>query len=139
VGSIEAYAEVPRARERARRPPILVVDDDFSIRRTIAEVLIEEGYDVSCAADGREALALLGDRRSRPGLIILDLWMPSMDGIDFRCIQKTLASVSDIPVLVITASRFLPRELRDLGLEHVLRKPLQLEELLASIRHLVGR
>jgi CheY-like chemotaxis protein len=135
--TVEPHAEGPRPRPSASSAPILVVDDDFSIRRTIAEVLSDEGYEVKCAANGREALSILGDRGGRPGLIILDLWMPSMDGLEFRALQKSLAALSDIPVLVITASRFLPRELKDLGLRHVLRKPIHLDALLAVTSELM--
>jgi len=119
------------------RAPILLVEDDFSIRHTIAAVLEDDGYDVTCAADGEEALAILGEHRDRPRLIILDLWMPSMDGLAFRALQKGISSCADVPVLVITAARFLPRELGELGLEHVLRKPLDLEVLLTATRQLI--
>lgn len=117
---------------------ILVVDDDFAIRHTIAEILIDEGYEVRCAADGFEALSVLGERSPRPALIILDLWMPHMDGVRFRELQNSIRAFAKVPVLVITAAHFLPRELDDLGLTHVLRKPLQLDELLAKARDLTG-
>jgi DNA-binding response OmpR family regulator len=119
-----------------RRAPILLIEDDFAIRRTLAQVLTEEGYDVRCAANGREALVLLADRAGRPGLIILDLWMPSMNGLEFRRLQQGLAEWAEIPVVVITASRLLPRELSALGLDHVLRKPLDLDQLLAKVTEL---
>jgi CheY-like chemotaxis protein len=127
----------PAANRRSIPTPILVVDDDFAIRRTIAEVLIDEGYEVRSAASGREALTVITETGSKPDLILLDLWMPSMDGLEFRTVQRSLPSVADIPVLVITATRFLPRELTHLGLTHVLRKPLQLDELLRKVRALI--
>src|SRR5260370_34330047 len=71
---------------------VIVVDDDFAIQRTIAEILVDEGYDVRCASDGVEALALLIERGLRPELIILDLWMRSMDGLEFRARQKNLST-----------------------------------------------
>lgn len=116
---------------------ILVVDDDFAIRRAIAEILLDEGYDVRCAANGLEALAILEERALRPTLIILDLWMPEMDGLKFRELQNVGAS-ANVPVLVITAARFLPRELDRLGLTNVLRKPMDLDELLVKTRQLVS-
>jgi DNA-binding response OmpR family regulator len=133
---LEWEAPLAAGQGRAR---ILIIEDDFAIRRTLAEVLGEEGYEVRCAADGREALAMLADRSRRPGLIILDLWMPAMDGLEFRRLQRDLAEWADIPVLVITASRLLPRELPGLGLTDVLRKPLQLDEVLSKVKHLTGR
>ena len=134
MAAAATVAELPHRPQEARIGPILLVEDDFSIRRTIAEVLVEEGYEVTCAADGREALSLLCDHGMRPRLIILDLWLPTMDGIQFRSQQKALAGLCDVPVLVITAARLLPRELKDLGLHYVLRKPLQLEQLLEVTR-----
>lgn len=94
---------------------------------------MDEGFEVVSAADGREALAVLAERHARPRLIILDLWMPSMNGLEFRDVQRSHASWSDIPVLVMTAARSLPRELEPLGLTHVLAKPLELHALLAAI------
>ena len=135
--ALKVQGDTPHPVGRSTPAPILVIDDDFAIRRTIAEVLSDEGYDVRCAADGREALSMLAEPGPRPGLIILDLWMPSMDGLEFRALQKSFARLSDIPVLVVTASRFLPRELPDLGLTHVLRKPLHLADLLATTRWLL--
>jgi len=122
----------------SRGASILLIEDDFAIRRSIAELLSEEGYDVTSAANGREALAVLADPGARPHLIILDLLMPTMNGIEFRIAQTSLARLADVPVLVITASRFLPRELEPLGLPHVLRKPLHLEELLQNVATLTS-
>jgi len=62
-----------------------------------------------------EALTILEDRALRPTLIILDLWMPKMDGLQFRELQSLGASAK-VPVLVITAARLLPHELNGLGL-----------------------
>jgi len=70
----------------SRHGRILLVEDDFAVRRTLAEVLIDEGYDVDCAANGAEAILSLGSS-PRPRVIILDLWMPYMDGLEFRALQ----------------------------------------------------
>jgi len=122
-----------------RRASILIIEDDFAIRRTLAEILGDEGYDVRCAADGREGLAMLAERSARPKLIILDLWMPLLGGLEFRWLQRSFAEWADIPVLVITAWRFTPRQVPELGLEDVLRKQLQLDELLAKVRDMTSR
>jgi CheY-like chemotaxis protein len=136
--SLKGETESPARGWSPRHVPILIIDDDFAIRRTLAQVLIEEGHEVVSAANGREALGLLTDASIRPGLIILDLWMPSMDGLEFRKVQQSLGRSSDIPVLVMTASRFLPRELPSLGLVHVLQKPLHVDELLMKIAELTS-
>jgi CheY-like chemotaxis protein len=130
--------DFPAPRGRSTTGPILLIEDDFAIRRSIAEILMGEGYEVASAANGREALNMLAEHRVRPGLIILDLLMPSMDGLQFRILQQSITSIASVPVLVITASRFLPRELESLGLTHVLRKPLDLHQLLTEITELIA-
>jgi CheY-like chemotaxis protein len=127
-----------RPAPRTSSVPILIVEDDFAIRRTLANLLAEEGYEVTCAADGREAFSLLVDRGFRPRLIILDLWMPTMNGFQFRALQQDYARWAEIPVLVITASRFNSDDLSGLGLTHILRKPLQLDDLLAKTEELTS-
>jgi CheY-like chemotaxis protein len=113
--------------------PILIIEDDFAIRYTLAQVLSDEGFEVISAADGREALLVMAEHHARPGLIVLDLWMPAMSGLEFRAVQQSYARWSDIPVLVITASRVPPPELGNLGLNHVFRKPLDLDALVDKI------
>jgi CheY-like chemotaxis protein len=111
----------------------LLVEDDFAVRRTLAQVLIDEGYDVDCAANGAEAVLRLGSNLVKPRVIILDLWMPYMDGLEFRAIQKTLPSMADIPVIVITAGGLARADAEGLGLTCTLMKPLNLEALLSTI------
>jgi CheY-like chemotaxis protein len=74
---------------------------------------------------------------SLPRLIILDLWMPWMNGVEFCFHKEGYERWAEIPVLVITASRALPRELGPLGLTHILRKPLNLEEVLSKVEELL--
>src|SRR5205814_8831977 len=86
-------------------PRILVVDDDPDIRDSLREVLEDEGYDVSCVGNGREALDHLKAASPRPCVILLDLMMPVMDGWQFRREQKKLEpELANIPLVVITAT-----------------------------------
>ena len=114
---------------------VLVVDDDPSIQGFLAEALADEGYDVRTAANGRDALAIL--EGWRPGLILLDLMMPEMDGWAFRTEQRTMPGVSDVPVIVLSATRDLSAKACDLDPAHVFSKPFDLEELLATIERLL--
>ena len=69
----------------ATRPSVLLVDDDVAIREALAEVLVDEGFAVHQAVNGREALDWLhhdGSNGSRPCVVLLDLMMPVMDGTD---------------------------------------------------------
>jgi CheY-like chemotaxis protein len=118
-------------------PRILLVEDDFAIRSVIAQVLTDEGHDLTCAANGAEALAILQSARRKPDLILLDLWMPYMSGLEFRELQSRLVDMAGIPIVVITAGGAHDEELRALGLRHVLRKPLELELLLRTIERVL--
>ena len=118
------------------RSSILVVDDDADIRSVVGEVLRDEAYPVVEAADGREALALLESMDVLPGLILLDLMMPHVDGWEFRRRQLLDARLATTPVVVISA--FAPTAsgaTKDLFAGSVrLRKPVDLDKLLAVVR-----
>jgi CheY-like chemotaxis protein len=115
------------ARERVR---VLVVDDDADIRELLVEFLGSEGYDVTSAGDGVEALERA--RAHRPDVILLDLMMPGMNGWEFREIQRRDAQLADVPVVVISAFD------SDLDVDEVLRKPFRVEELLATVERLTA-
>jgi CheY-like chemotaxis protein len=111
---------------------ILIVDDDEDNREVLREVLSDAGYSVAGARDGAEALMLL--RRVRPDVILLDLNMPIMDGLEFRAAQKSDPSLAAIPTVVMTAvDRFRDR-IADLAPEAALPKPLKLAQLLAIVQ-----
>jgi len=78
----------PRGNQRVLSPSSSSTTT-FPFDVTIAEILLDEGYDVQCAANGLEALTILEDRALRPTLIILDLWMPKMDGLQFRSFRAS--------------------------------------------------
>lgn len=81
---------------------ILLVEDDSHLQFLITEELKDEGYDVTAASNGREALSLLFDENhEEPDLIILDIRMPKMDGID--ALGHILKSKLDIPVVIHSA------------------------------------
>ena len=85
-----------------------MVDDDPDIRDSLREVLEDEGYEVACVGNGREALDHLKTASPRPCVILLDLMMPVMDGWQFRREQKQDADIADIPLVVITATGQAP-------------------------------
>lgn len=115
---------------------ILLVEDDHALRDTIADVLVDEGFEVACACNGRDALEKLA-RGLLPDLIVLDLMMPVMDGWAFRDAQRQRPSLARIPVVVLSASSPAdnPR-LRSLGAEAVLAKPVGIDRLLGAVRGL---
>ena len=110
---------------------IVVVDDDTDVREALGEVLAEEGYDTRLFENGRAALDFLrdGGRKCHPSLILLDLMMPEMSGWQFREEQLKDQRLRDIPVVVITASRF--GSSIDAG--EVLFKPVGLTDLVDAV------
>ena len=109
---------------------VLVVDDDPDIRESLREVLEDEGYEVACVGNGREALDHLKAASPRPCVILLDLMMPVMDGWQFRREQKLDADIADIPLVVITATGKRP-VLIDAA--ELVMKPLDLSQLFSAV------
>jgi CheY-like chemotaxis protein len=115
---------------------ILVVDDDDEIREALGDVLQDEGFRVVGMRDGREALEYLRNG-TRPCAILLDLWMPGMDGWQLRYELEREPSLAEIPIIVVTAARGQRRE--ELRVAEVLTKPLRLEQLLEVLSTCCGR
>jgi CheY-like chemotaxis protein len=111
----------------------LIVDDDPAIREALAELLEDEGYETKVAEDGRQALEMC---RSVPvpDLILLDLLMPVMDGVEFARHKANDATLSHVPICVMTASG--PLAPIPPNAAAVLRKPLQIGGLLLLVKRL---
>lgn len=119
------------------RVRILIADDDPAVRESLRRSLSFNGYEVSLASDGNEALAAAGD--PAPDLVLLDVNMPGIDGLEV-C-RRIRASGNDIPVLILTARVEVGDRVLglDAGADDYLPKPFALEELLARIRALLRR
>lgn len=93
---------VDQGQQKAWNPKtVLVVDDDVDFRESLRDVLRDEGYAVTLAANGQEALALLPGLK-RPCGIILDIEMPVMNGHQFFRAMSAWPAVADIPVMILT-------------------------------------
>jgi CheY-like chemotaxis protein len=114
---------------------ILLVDDDADLRQCLVDVLEDAGYLVKTASSGREALRLLagGDL---PGLILLDLMMPDLNGWQFYEEKQKIGRLASIPVLVVTASRALGASFPG---SEVLLKPFSVETVVEKVEQLVSR
>lgn len=112
-------------------PHILLVEDDPDTRTAMTLVLEMNGYQVTSAANGQEALDRLR-REPRPCLIFLDLMMPVLDGWEFCKQQRQDPRLAVIPVIVLSADRSVADTAASIGATDFLQKPIQLEELLAS-------
>ena len=118
-----------------QNPRILLVDDDDALREALAEFLEERGYEVSCAGDGREALALLAAPPA-PNAILLDLAMPVMDGWAFRAAQRRDPRWASIPTIILSASLDDGRSLDLLAPALALQKPFDLRRLVDALARL---
>ncbi|HEY1294775.1 MAG TPA: response regulator transcription factor [Chloroflexota bacterium] len=116
---------------------ILVVEDDWRIGAFLDRALRHRGYEVQLVRDGSTALTLANDGDS-PDLVILDLMLPDIDGIE---VAHRLRSRSAIPILVLTARDSVADRVRglDAGADDYLVKPFALEELLARVRAMLRR
>ena len=115
---------------------ILVVDDETTLRETLVEALEAEGFRVVSAADGRAALTVF--RAERPDLVLLDLMLPELSGIE---VCRIIRAESGVPIVMLTAKDSeLDKVVRlELGADDYVTKPFSLRELSARIRALFRR
>jgi CheY-like chemotaxis protein len=113
---------------------VLIIEDDFEIRKALLDILRSEGYSVQAATDGQEALEVLRKGAQKPNVIILDLMMPVMDGWIFRNHQLQDPSIAKIPVIVITAEGTAKAKAKAMNAVAGIRKPIDLDELLGTLR-----
>ena len=116
-----------------RRSAVLVVEDNDDLRHLFRDRLKSAGFDVCEASDGMQALRLIED--APPDLVVLDIGLPMLDGISVRDELAAHVETRDIPIVVVTGT------LADVGrvkAARVLRKPVDLDELVAAVRALLA-
>jgi two-component system, OmpR family, KDP operon response regulator KdpE len=115
---------------------VLVVDDEQSIRRAVGRALAARGYRVELATDGEEALAVAA--AFQPDLVVLDLNLPALDGLE---VCRQLRGWSSVPILVLSVREDEPDKVAalDLGADDYLTKPFGIDELMARVRALLRR
>jgi len=118
---------------QASSAPVLLIDDDPGVRRTLARFLGRDGIAVVEAGDGKQALTYLRDGGAA-SVIVLDLRMPVMDGFQFRAEQRREPALADIPVIVLSGAdsdRF-----DELGAAAAFEKPASFASLVECVRDL---
>jgi CheY-like chemotaxis protein len=111
------------------RHRVLIVEDDPEIRAALEDVMVGEGYDVALAGNGADAIAILEDDAERPCAVLVDLVMPGVVGQELLEFMRGDASLSTIPVAIVSASpQLAPRGYT------VFKKPIELPPLLEFVR-----
>lgn len=122
--------------ERVESSKVLVVDDEPQITRVLKTVLSSQGYDVHTAADGESALADF--RAWDPQLVITDLRMPHMDGVE---LCRRIRDTSNVPIIVLSVNAEKPSKVDalDSGADDYVTKPFETDELMARVRAALRR
>jgi CheY-like chemotaxis protein len=108
---------------------VLIIDDDQDVRQAMADLLKIEGFSAASAANGLEGLEKMRSE-DHISMVLLDLWMPQMDGWEFLRQKGRDARIADVPVVVLSS---IPPVSLD-GAETILRKPVDTEPLLQILR-----
>jgi two-component system nitrogen regulation response regulator NtrX len=118
---------------------ILIVDDEESIRRSLAGILSDEGFETGTAADGEKALAALREGGEAPDLVLLDIAMPGRDGVDV--LAEIRQAWPGLPVVMMSGHGTIETAVRatQLGAFDFIEKPLSVEKLLLTLRHALDR
>jgi signal transduction histidine kinase len=136
----DSLSIMPLARPRETPAPgdirLLLVEDDSSIRFALADMLTDEGFDVTPVVNGRDALNELR-QAAPPDVILLDLMMPVMDGWEFRVEQRADPLLASIPLLAMSAD--LSAKARAIAADGYIRKPIDFPDLLRQLHGAVGR
>ena len=115
---------------------ILVVDDEEGIRSSLKGILEDESYSVSLAVDGLDALAVL--QKELPDLVLLDIWMPGIDGLE--TLGKIKELYPDLPVVMISGHGTIETAVKStkLGAFDFIEKPLSLEKVLVTVHNAIS-
>jgi CheY-like chemotaxis protein len=112
----------------------LIAEDEFDLLQALKTILEEEGFSVTASKDGREALNALRD--VQPELVITDLMMPRVSGLELIREMRSRDGFRDVPVIMISCAD-LPDGMRDENIQGFLRKPFSVKDLLREINRLL--
>ncbi|MDO8494567.1 MAG: response regulator [Deltaproteobacteria bacterium] len=125
-------------RENAK-PPILIVDDEPQIHTVLSKILVKEGFDVSSALNAAEAFEQI--EKKRPALILLDIMMPKVSGIEVCNKLKADPKTKDILILILSAKDAQADRIEGLthGADDYVSKPFHLRSLVRKIEHMLEK
>ena len=127
--------------ESTQKQTILVVEDNENTRRLLETILRSAGYEVTGAPDAEEGLRILGSG-APVDLVLLDLFLPGADGMQFLRLRAEMEADKQPPVIVVSATEDLDTlrpQLRELGAKLALRKPFDVQELLDGVKQYANR
>ena len=124
------HQELPPLGETANIAPILIVDDDFHLRQMIQWLLEDEGFVVTTAADGQDAVKQA--KAQRPRLVVLDIGLPLLDGLEVAKALRALYGLQ-IPIVFITAGMYAPEKRLQIGAISFLQKPFEIDDLVRLV------
>jgi CheY-like chemotaxis protein len=113
---------------------ILVVEDEFDVQQVVADILRDEGYEVSVCGNGRDALAAL--RKSPPDVLVMDVMMPLLSGFQVLEEMQRSTGLKDVPVILMSETS--PPSSEPVRWRVFLKKPFRLEQLLDAVMRVAG-
>lgn len=121
------------------QPMILLVDDSLMIHRVVGQILTDAGYKVLKAYNGKKGYEMA--KTWKPDLVIMDIEMPEMNGIESALLIKSDSSISNIPIIVFTSlgSEEDIKKVESVGVEGFLNKPVSRDELILTINNLLKK
>jgi CheY-like chemotaxis protein len=127
-----AWMPIAPPRDRTQ---VLVVDDERDIRDALAELLTDAGFTVATAEDGARALDWIHTHPGSPGVVLLDMMMPGMDGFTFLAHRDRDPALRAVPVVAFTANGLAGEEAFESGrVEAILQKPLSWRQLMSLLQ-----
>jgi DNA-binding response OmpR family regulator len=117
---------------------LLVAEDDDDLRNELAEALRSQGYTVHTAADGAAVGRMLDLANPLPAVVILDLLMPYVSGVDVLKAMRSVSRTRDVPVVVLTGTDADDWSLAELGVTDILLKPVSVDRLTAVVRRMLS-
>jgi two-component system, OmpR family, alkaline phosphatase synthesis response regulator PhoP len=127
------------AQEGVSIQTVMVVEDDQIISALLKHMLARRGFEVHLATDGRQASTMVEDLTVPPGLVMLDVMLPFVDGYDLITLIRSKETWKDVPIIMLTSKAQEQNIVRalDAGATDYVVKPFQPEELMARVRRLI--